>query len=399
MRKGPQQGPGQPCYRRFGAGSNTRARRDRFVTSPRAAGSAPRSAGGSRRASPSAVVFSPSMPRGLVQPQVRGRVVRRVHRGAAPPRSCAAPRSSPGGYRVSIAPCASARYSRFRETDSLMIWPAIGAITISTNPIAKTISAAGATARVVAAPTADPAPHPRAHEELRHQHDRADEGGHDRARRGCRGRATCESSWPITPSSSTRFISRQQALGDGDRRVLRVAPGRERVRRLLGHDVDPRLRDARRDRESLDDVVQARLLLRRDLAGPGRGEHQPVAGEDTSDRHRERHAERDRRARAARTRRSEPERRTRPRPRNTIAPSDEQARSGACSTRSARTRRLRSRPGPARATGSSMSKNSRVSKPNAFATRFEGNDWIACSAASPGRCRTAARRRSSTRCR
>ena len=43
----------------------------------------------------------------------------------------------PGGYRVSIAPCASARNSRFRETARLMISPAIGAITISDEPDAR----------------------------------------------------------------------------------------------------------------------------------------------------------------------------------------------------------------------------------------------------------------------
>ena len=58
----------------------------------------------------------------------------------------------------------------------------------------------------------------------------------------------------------------EQALGHGDRRMLRVAARRVRVRRVLGDHVDPRLRDPGRDREALDQVVQAGLVLGRHLA-------------------------------------------------------------------------------------------------------------------------------------
>ena len=61
----------------------------------------------------------------------------------------------------------------------------------------------------------------------------------------------------------------QQPLRDRDRRVLRVPPGRERVR-LLGRDhVDARLRDAVELRELGDHVVQVRRLRLGDLLCAG----------------------------------------------------------------------------------------------------------------------------------
>ena len=104
---------------------------DRIVTSPQDAGSGPGSAGASRTASPP-VVLCALDPRGLVEPQVRGRVVRRPHRRAGPRRSSCSARCRPGGYRVSIAPWASARYSRLprhRQLDELRERAAPGSAT------------------------------------------------------------------------------------------------------------------------------------------------------------------------------------------------------------------------------------------------------------------------------
>jgi hypothetical protein len=77
----------------------------------------------------------------------------------------------------------------------------------------------------------------------------------------------------------------EEPLRDRDRRMLGVAARGERVRRAFGDDVDPRLRDARGDREPLDDVVQARLVLRGDLLRPSRRQDEPVAVPIRRDRH------------------------------------------------------------------------------------------------------------------
>ena len=52
----------------------------------------------------------------------------------------------------------------------------------------------------------------------------------------------------------------EQAGGDRDRRVLRVPAGRERVRRGVVDDVEPRLRQPGRDAQALDEVVVAPVL-------------------------------------------------------------------------------------------------------------------------------------------
>ena len=49
----------------------------------------------------------------------------------------------------------------------------------------------------------------------------------------------------------------QDAFGRGHRRVLRVAPGRERVGRRIGNDVAARLRQAGALRQPIDDVEQS----------------------------------------------------------------------------------------------------------------------------------------------
>ena len=60
----------------------------------------------------------------------------------------------------------------------------------------------------------------------------------------------------------------EQAGGDGDGRVLGVAAGGERVRRRVVDDVDPRLGQAAGDAQTLDEVVQALVLLRVGGLGP-----------------------------------------------------------------------------------------------------------------------------------
>ena len=235
----------------------------RIVTSPRAGGSARRSGGGWRTAAPSCRVFSPAIREGwsshrcavallaeciavgavrdLLQRRDQARRVAREHRSLRVGEVLAVARDRQLDH---LADERRERHQRepHREQDQRRPPPPFESL-----------------------PRRPPIPphHQRAHEELREQHDGADQGRDDRAVAGCRGRRTCAISWPITPSSSTRFIVVQQALGHGDRRVLGVAAGRERVRRLLGHHVDARLRHAGRDREPLDDVVQARLVRRR----------------------------------------------------------------------------------------------------------------------------------------
>ena len=97
---------------------------------------------------------------------------------------------------------------------------------------------------VVATTSAEPAPEPRAHQELRHQHDRAHQRRHDRAEQ----HVAVEHVRELVADHALELDPvqrREQPLRHGDRRVLGVASGRERVRRLLGHDVDARLRRCR----------------------------------------------------------------------------------------------------------------------------------------------------------
>ena len=54
----------------------------------------------------------------------------------------------------------------------------------------------------------------------------------------------------------------EQPGRDRDRRVLRVAAGRERVGRGVVDDVEPRLREPARDAQPFDEVVVAGVLLR-----------------------------------------------------------------------------------------------------------------------------------------
>ena len=263
----------------------------------------------------------------------------------------------------------------------------------------KRTSVGGTSVVVVAAPPADAAPHPRAHQELRHQHHCSDERRDDRAEQ----HVAVEHVRELVADHAFELDAvhrREQALGDRDRGVLGVSTGRERVRRLLGHHVDAGLRDARGDRESLDEVVQARLVLGGHLARPRRREHQPVAVEVGADR------EHGRRRRARSTRpvdtgaedvaerdadeaeedeRADHEQHRLPLVRrdllvHLLVPPEVDAHGLAHGLVDVEERSLLE-PERVRRRGSTGTCRSR------------------CSAAGPGRCRTAGRRRSSTRCR
>ena len=60
----------------------------------------------------------------------------------------------------------------------------------------------------------------------------------------------------------------EQSGGDGDRRVVRVAAGRERIRGRVVDDVDARLREPAGDAQTLDQVVEALVLLLGRRPGP-----------------------------------------------------------------------------------------------------------------------------------
>src|SRR5919109_620718 len=112
--------------------------------------------------------------------------------------------TNPGGYRVSIAPCASARYSRLRETASRISCPKIGARISSRKPTAK-----------ISALAAPPESLPRRPRKPPHHQERMKNSDSRTAAptnvattvptRMSRS-ATCAISCPSTPSSSTRFI-------------------------------------------------------------------------------------------------------------------------------------------------------------------------------------------------
>ena len=71
----------------------------------------------------------------------------------------------------------------------------------------------------------------------------------------------------------------EQPTGHGHRGVLGVATGGEGIGGAVLDDVDLRLGDASADDELLDDMMQLRLLLLRDLVCLGHAEHDLVAGE------------------------------------------------------------------------------------------------------------------------
>ena len=111
----------------------------------------------------------------------------------------------PGGYRVSMAPSASARYSRRRDTANLMICAMIGASTSSTTPIAKKMISRPPPPRSL--PRRPPIP---PHQNHRRKNSLISTTVPTSVAttvptRMSRSR-TWLSSWATTPSSSTRFI-------------------------------------------------------------------------------------------------------------------------------------------------------------------------------------------------
>ena len=70
----------------------------------------------------------------------------------------------------------------------------------------------------------------------------------------------------------------EQAARGGDGGVLRVAAGREGVRRAVLDDVHLRHRQAGADAEVLDDAIEVRLLLSRHLVRAADGERDAGAG-------------------------------------------------------------------------------------------------------------------------
>ena len=117
------------------------------------------------------------------------------------------------------APVASAEYSRWREIASWMIVAAIGASSTSA------IAPISAERRLVVA--ADPEQH------VGDVGDRAADRGGDRLDQDVAVADVAE----LVGEHAAQLVLGEQledALGDRDRRVLRVAPGREGVRLLLG---------------------------------------------------------------------------------------------------------------------------------------------------------------------
>ena len=199
----------------------------------------------------------------------------------------------------------------------------------------------------------------------------------------------CDSSWAMTPFELDAVQLLEQPGGHGDRRVLGVAAGGERVRGRVVDDVDAGLGQAAGDAQPLDEVVQARycsgsaglarLTARAIGVGlPVRGERQGAGDDEGDDR-----------SRPSRSRRGSP----------TTAPTsdgeedeggDEERRSGACWSGSVRTwdapartgwrsvrrhgERQNSTVGTVRA-ASSASKYSRFSNFSALAKNTVGNCW------------------------
>ena len=77
------------------------------------------------------------------------------------------------------------------------------------------------------------------------------------------------SSWPSTASSSASSSRSTRAGGHGDRVLLLVHPGGEGVERVVLHHLELRHRDAARDAEVLQQIVEPRLLLPGHLASAG----------------------------------------------------------------------------------------------------------------------------------
>ena len=289
-----------------------------------------------------------------------------------------------------------------RETDRLMISPATGADRHQHEPHREQDQVRNATAvGIVAATSADPAPPPGAHEELRQQHRGAHQGGHDRAQQDVaverRGRSRGRSRPRARPGSSCPSRPSVTAIDacSGSRPVASAFGA------CSGTIVDPRLRHTGGDREALDDVVQPRLFVRASprLARVER-EHDAVAVEVGPDRQRQGHHQRDRPGRAAPCRRGS--RCARPTTRQEERRAEDEQHRLALVRRDLFVHlgaRARDRRAPARAPDRRYRRTRALVEPGMpWRPGWTGTSRPACSASSPGRCRTVARRRSSTRC-
>ena len=95
---------------------------------------------------------------------------------------------------------------------------------------------------------------------------------------------TCESSWAMTPWTSSRSIRVRRPVVTAIDACFGIAARGEGVHRRVVDEVDPRGREVRGDRQLGDDVEQLRLLLRGDLAGARRRQDERVALEVRDER-------------------------------------------------------------------------------------------------------------------
>src|SRR5205823_541165 len=86
----------------------------------------------------------------------------------------------------------------------------------------------------------------------------------------------------------------EEPTRDDDRRVPRIATGRERVGRRVLDQEEPRRGHPKTDRERLDDVVKLRLLVRSKLARLALREDELVTGEVRHERRADGERERER---------------------------------------------------------------------------------------------------------
>src|SRR5437899_86363 len=138
-------------------------------------------------------------------------------------------------------------------------------------PIATTSITAAALAAPAARPEERP-PHPVGEERDRADKDRDEEHHADVAVSHVR-ELVCDHALEL---GAIHLV--QEAAGDGDRGVTRVAPGGERVRRRILDDVELRRRDTESEGEGLDDVVQDLLLVETDRTRSDLREDHLVAG-------------------------------------------------------------------------------------------------------------------------